>query len=226
MDTALACLRYLHKEGFAVSQYSGALNPVIPSQASFQPPRRVPRLDVAVQKTGHIKLEGDAVIECDKDGKSLGKKPVKLSGAITPNIGPDNGDLTKAGAGAPTRGGFLMASDVPPFRAPRLDKGIQKTDAFLPDGVTHSPEDFKRSKYAMSTEELSRFVPLLLKEGVAGITPAGRLEQSARVGAPRASAPPGPSIADQAKPKGPGFGTGIAGAFKGSIGGTAGVAMK
>lgn len=58
------------------------------------------------------------------------------------------------------------------------------------------------------------------------MTPAGQLAHTQRVGAPKASAPPGPSIADIAKPRGARFGSGIAGAFKTGIGGTAGVALR
>lgn len=202
--------------------------------------------------------------------------------------------MPKAAAGAPTRGNFMMASDVPPFKAPRLDRAIQKDGCMetkaaesggmfrtrkdddeedarskkkegdmLPDYVTYGPGDFKRSKYAMSMEEMSSFVEDLLKEAEvspavpwsggggnphrmasdipafraprldraiqkegAVSSPASQLSSSQRVGAPKASAPPGPSIADIAKPKGAKFGTGIAGAFKGGIGGTGPVALK
>lgn len=180
----------------------------------------------------------------------------------------------KAAAGAPTRGNFMMASDVPAFKAPRLDQAVQKDSAFetepytsifkgakhvklegdavieadkhgkslgkgnllkekdsdaLPEGMALQPWDsFRRvninAKHAfdMSTEKMAEFVEGLLKEAIPGLTPQSRLEQSSSIGAPRANPPPapGPSIADQAKPKGPGFGTGIAGANKGSIGGT------
>jgi hypothetical protein len=91
--------------------------------------------------------------------------------------------VTWSGAtGVPHR----QESDLPPFRTPRLDRGIQKQ----------------------------------------GMTPASQLEKSTHIGAPRASAPPGPSIKDIAKPKGAHFGTGIAGAFKNGIGGTAPVGLK
>ncbi len=192
----------------------------------------------------------------------------------------------KAAASAPTRGNFMMASDIPPFRAPRLDRAIQKNsgetsmptdnvrpaqlensskyagklvklegdavievdedgkskgegnllqkeqgkekaDAFMPDGVTFSANDFKRSKYAMSTAELARFVEELRKEGGApGLTPASQLAKTQSVGAPKASPPPGPSIAQIAKPRGARFGVGIPGAFKSTIGGDKGVALK
>jgi hypothetical protein len=154
----------------------------------------------------------------------------------------------KAAASAPTRGNFMMASDLPSYRPPRLDQAIQKDGAYesepytsvfkgadlegekktkvkagdmLPDYVTYNPGDFKRSKYAMPIEELAYLVDGLLKEAIPGLTPQSRLEQSSAIGAPRANPPPlpGPSIADQAKPKGPGFGTGIAGANKSTIGG-------
>lgn len=112
----------------------------------------------------------------------------------------------KTAEGAPTRGGFAMASDIPPFRAPNLRTGIQKAGDMLPDGITYNAGDFKPVKFT--------------KRGGAALTPAGRLAQTNAVGMPKVTAPAGPSIADIAKPKGPGFGTGIAGAFKGSIGGT------
>jgi hypothetical protein len=199
----------------------------------------------------------------------------------------------KLAAGAPTRGNFMMASDMPAFRPPRLDQAIQKNSGgtsmpvtdlqpkpapvadkpganpslessdkyaagklvklmgdarievdkkgkglgkgplnkgadFLPDFAVYQPgvDSFKRSKYAMPVQELSAFVDGLLKEGMGGITPAGHLASTQRVGAPKVSAPPGPSIADISKPKGAHFGTGIAGAFKGSIGGTAPQGLK
>lgn len=203
-------------------------------------------------------------------------------------------ELAKAAAGAPTRGNFMMASDVPPFKAPRLDRAIQKDGALetkaaesggmfrtrkdddeedarlkqkegdmLSDYVTYNAGDFKRSKYAMSTEAMGELVKGLLKE--ADVSPAvawnggtgnphrmasdipafraprldraiqkegsissaqSQLSTSQHVGAPKASAPPGPSIAQIAKPKGAHFGSGIAGAHKGSIGGTAPVGLK
>lgn len=128
----------------------------------------------------------------------------------------------KAAAGAPTRGNFMMASDIPPFKAPRLDRAIQKDGAFgkekdgdmLSDYVTYNPGDFKKSKYAMSLEELSSFVSELLEKDAAIASPAAQLSKTQNVGAPKATAPPGPSIADIAKPKGAKFGIGIPGAFK------------
>lgn len=138
----------------------------------------------------------------------------------------------KIAAGAPTRGGFMMASDMPPFRSPQLGAAIQKTSGFddysqdttksdppgmlqknnlepekeknsdaLPNFVTYGPGDFPKSKYA-----------------VAGLTPASQLEKSTSIGAPKVSAPPGPSIADQVKPRGKAFGIGMPGAFKTKIG--------
>lgn len=173
-------------------------------------------------------------------------------------------ELHKEGAGAPTRGGFMMASDIPAFRPPRLDQAIQKNSGdappqdnpklltsdkyamrvklegdalievdakgkslgkgplkekgadMLPDGVTFNSGDFKRSKYAMSIATMGALVDLM-KTGGVGITPAGQLAKTQSVGAPKVTAPPGPSIADIAKPKGAKFGIGIPGAFKTKI---------
>ena len=131
----------------------------------------------------------------------------------------------KEAAGAPTRGGFMMASDVPAFKQPRLDRAIQKDSAFLPDNVTTSPGDFKRSKYALDARMMTAFTAELIKSAGPN-TPATQLAQSQSVGAPKVTAPPGPSIADIAKPRGARFGTGIPGAFKTGIGGMAPVSMK
>ena len=184
----------------------------------------------------------------------------------------ESGALGKLAASAPTRGNFMMASDIPAFRQPQLGAGIQKNSGnaptkekasdMLPDGLTYDMGDFKRAKFAMSMEQLAHFVALLRKEAAAspalawnpgvggnphrqqsdlptfraprldqaiqkeGMTPAGQLAHSGRVGAPKASAPPGPSIAQIAKPKGMGFGSGISGAFKSVIGGTGPVGIK
>ena len=40
------------------------------------------------------------------------------------------GEVSKTAAGAPTRGGFMMASDIPSYRPPRLDRAIQKDGAY------------------------------------------------------------------------------------------------
>ena len=117
----------------------------------------------------------------------------------------------KLAEGAPTRGGFAMASDVPPFRAPNLRAGIQKAGDLLPEGVTYNPGDFKPVN--------------IMKKKAGALTPAGRLAHSKSVGMPKLTAPAGPSIAEQSKPKGPGFGSGNSGAFKTAIGGTGGTSL-
>ena len=175
----------------------------------------------------------------------------------------------KTAAGAPTRGGFMMASDIPPFRSPQLGAAIQKTSGFddysqdttkspppgtlqkdnqesekeknsdaLPNFVTYEPGDFKRSKYAsrlvqlLTLPERYRATKAALEKDSdmalafdpasmhkkATITPQSQLEKSTSVGAPKVSAPPGPSIADIAKPRGKAFGIGMPGAFKNTIG--------
>lgn len=81
------------------------------------------------KEAARYKLEGDALIEVGPDGKSLGKGPVKLA------------------AGAPTRGNFMQASDIPSnvpinsLRAPLIKNGDM-----LPDYVTYDPASFKKAK--------------------------------------------------------------------------------
>lgn len=72
----------------------------------------------------------------------------------------------KQAAGAPTRGGFLMASEVPAFRSPSLRSPLQLQPANI-----------------------------VTKMGAA-TTPAGRLASTRRVGLPKSSPAPGASIAD------------------------------
>ena len=174
-------------------------------------------------------------------------------------------DEGKVAASAPTRGNFMMASDIPSFRAPRLDVAIQKDGAFgdMKKGTekdsdsigltTYSPGDFrqvninakhaghfklegdavietdkdgkslgkgpvtKEAMLSMSTEKLAEFVAELRemrKEAIAGLTPASQLEKTTRIGAPKASAPPGPSIAQIARPRGKAFGLPMSGCMK------------
>lgn len=99
----------------------------------------------------------------------------------------------KIAAGAPTRGGFLMSSEMPGFRAPSLKSAIQ------------TPPQSIVTKFAAAVEKL----------GSSATTPAGMLAKSKAVGLPKVTAPPGPSIAQVAKPVG--FGTPKPGALKNSI---------
>lgn len=61
----------------------------------------------------------------------------------------------KIAASSPTRGGFMLASDIPAFKSPSLRAPIEKNSDMLPDYV---PSDegagFKRSKYASALEKL------------------------------------------------------------------------
>ena len=70
---------------------------------------------------------------------------------------------------------------------------------------------------AMQAELISRVARQIEKRGYSVQTPAGRLAATRSVGAPKITAPSGPSIADIAKPKGRGFGGPIPGAKKGTI---------
>ena len=89
---------------------------------------------------------------------------------VTPPLQPKVAgwvSYVKQAAGAPTRGGFLMSSEVPPFKSPNVYQPVHKT-----------------AKVAESE-----------KTGGA-TTPAGRLASSRRVGLPKVTAPAGPSVAD------------------------------
>lgn len=245
------------KLAFSESAYSAGTGPfpAIRSDASGLPPARMPQLRAAIQKNAFATSAYDAgPAPTWAHDRAAPSGASYLPARKVPRL---DVAVDKTAAGAPTRGGFMMASDIPSYRPPRLDQAIQKEGDFegkrmklegdavievdkkgkslgkgnllkekdgdaLPEGIALQPWDsFKRSKYAMPTEKLASFVEGLLKEAIPGLTPQSRLEQSSSIGAPRANPPPvpGPSIADQAKPKGPGFGTGIAGANKGSIGG-------
>ena len=101
-------------------------------------------------------------------------------------------------------------------------RGVQKNDGqtTMPTSVaiTDSPElpnSLKLAMLQMSTPELGDFVALLKQA-----SPSGDLRTAQHVGAPRAAPPvaKGPSIVQIAKPKGPGTGSGIPGAFKTNIG--------
>lgn len=216
--------------------------------------------------------------------------------------------LLKAAAGAPTRGGFMQASDVPPLSVPSLRAPVQKLGDALPDGLTYSPGDFKKAKLSegagdgmsmdsqtaaenqapedykktgsgVDIDRMERglrerrpdlfkkadvspsrawspgtggaarqasYVPPItapsLRSPVTKLAGTGLIGSSApaqppppipaptvakTIGTPKFKAP-GPSIADIAKPKGPGFGTGIAGAFKPQtgVGGTGPIDMN
>ena len=139
-------------------------------------------------------------------------------------------------------GGGRQESDQPPYRKPQLERGLQRNngETSMPTGASITdkpqlPSSDKQAMLSLSTEKLAEFVAELTKEGIAGLTPMSQLNQSSRVGAPKATAPPGPSIAQIAKPSGAkfnfpgskmGFGSGISGAFKGGIGGTGPVGLK
>lgn len=94
--------------------------------------------------------------------------------------------IKKMAAGAPTPGNFMMASEVPAFRSPTLKSPLQ-----------------------------ARPQQIVEKLGGVPTTPAGRLANSKRIGAPRVTPPPGPSIAQISKPVG--YGKPVAGAAKGKI---------
>lgn len=150
---------------------------------------------------------------------SKNKAPLAAAAALTAaGIGYGIYRSRKQAAGAPTRGNFMMASEVPPFRQPSLQSPIGKESEMMDGYQNYGPGDFTPAK--------------LNKK--AALNPIMRAATAAKtVGTPKIRAPGAPpkklegvSIAGLAKPKGAGFGTGIAGAFKNTIGGDAGVSLK
>lgn len=120
-----------------------------------------------VSKLGAKKQKGSAAFQ------NTPAQPWSGNGVVLASF-----DGEKQAAGAPTRGGFLMASEVPAFRVPSLRAPGWKE-----------------------------------KESMAH--PGSRLNSSQKVGAPKVSAPPGPSVAAQTGHQHQG---GIPGARKGTIG--------
>lgn len=213
------------KTAFATNAYSGPMNPTIRSGASYLPPPAAPGL----------------------------RAPLAAKTA------------EKTAAGAPTRGGFMMASDIPPLRAPSLKAPVEKTSDALPDYVTYSPGDFKPAKLVGKEkssagqnegidenakgslpEDYKKTADLLDSDYAAGTadpvdsknylrgkektssdSPFQAAQTAKTIGTFKpGKLPAGPSISDIAKPKGAGFGTGIAGSFKGTIGGAAPVSLS
>ncbi len=151
-------------------------------------------------------------------------------------------DMGKMGAGAPTRGGFLMASEVAPWRQPKLHTAIQHEPQQIVEKMGAARAEWlqkrawsklDQTEYDLAVEDfkqLKRTNPAKAKQEYVSVkrigqdmghpkfagatTPAGRLASSHRVGLPKVSAPPGPSIADTV----PTFGQRLPGANKTTIG--------
>jgi hypothetical protein len=217
------------KAAFAVSQYSGPLNPSIPSQASHLPGFLAPNLQSAVQKrkqAAGAPTRGNFMMASDIPSFN----PPNLQSPIQKRSGFDGKDQPNEGLQKMSDGtNRLSGLDEPNQPVNKVGdfeskKKLEKDSDMLPDYVTYNQGDFKRSKYAMSTQGMASFVEKLRKiaaaNSIMGVSPtlSGATSVAKSVGAPKLSGP-GPSIAQQVKPKGPHFGSGIAGAFKGSIGG-------
>jgi hypothetical protein len=170
--------------GLGASMTTGAISsgaiPMIRSQLDRQ-------AEMSTLK-GYLKsrcIDAEKVAEVAKEYR---KEKQSGSTGITPAQywgGDASVDFSKVGAGAETRGGFLMSSELAPFKQPNLQKVNQEG----PD-------------------------PIVTKFASIPTTPAGVLSSAKRVGKPRISAPPGPSIADTV----PTHGSRMPGANKTTIG--------
>lgn len=134
--------------------------------------------------------------------------------------------MPKAASSAPTRGGFMQASDLPPFRMPSLQSPLAKEGDM--GFVNYKPGDFKPVDIMKKSAEVVAATGVFLhrEKLAADITPSSgqRLGASGigaaaarakSVGLPRATTPAGPSIAQQAKV--PTVGPPLPGATKGAI---------
>jgi len=185
------------KIAFGVSAYSGPLGYGGFKQESYIPPFMSPPVKTA--------------------GPPPPKKKAKTAASRTP-VGP--ADLP------PPRGAYTS----PPPRKPKSAKpaGASKPARSKPTG-TRSRGHFMRGDSAAAAKKIpwKYVVPGLValggltagahyldKQAVA-LTPMGQLRSTQRIGRPKVTAPPGPSIADVSKPHG--FGKPLPGAAKNKI---------
>lgn len=172
------------------------------------------------------------------------------SGAMNPTILTGASDLPpmtvqdlrapvqrkKIAASAPTRGNFMMASDIPAFIVPDLRSPVQgKTGEVKEKAADVSPSVPWRGGGGPGHRQESDIPSLPTPSLAAPLRKTGSISpfkaaQTAKTigtfkpgGMPKV---PGPSIKDISKPRGSGFGTGIAGAMKNTIGGTAPVDLS
>lgn len=153
------------KVAFATNAFSGPMNPGFPTGASMMPPF---------------------------------KKPSPTAGPLgkTASFEEEAAEaVKKIASGEPTRGGFLLASHIPPFRPPPM----VKLDSFA-EYYPYNPGDFKPAQ--------------LNKKAMA--SPAAILASSKRIGtAPGSLGHRGPSVEQVSKPKG--FGKPEAGTLKAGL---------
>lgn len=141
-----------------------------------------------------------------------------LSYGAIPSVSslPDPGQASALQTGLASRtaqkmrgGSIVKAAEVSPA------SGWDGSMYYGAPSVSSMPDPTAAS--SLQAELARRVAQSLEKRGGSALTPAGRLAQTRRVGAPKMSPAPGPSIATIAKPKGPKFGGPIAGAKKGTI---------
>lgn len=159
----------------------------------------------AMGKTAMIPSAGQGLKAAQKSMQSASQRLVKSQGVGVPSFKmPAPKPLNKIGFAQSAYSGPLSdgnstkyESYIPPFRNP-------------PVKTAGPPSEDKKADVVKTSAMLDEMCKL---NNV--ISSQGQLTKTKKVGAPKASAPPGPSIQQVAKPVG--FGTPIAGATKGSI---------
>jgi hypothetical protein len=171
------------------------------SQGAVLKGRRLLRGDEEEEKTGMIPSAGQGLKAAQKSMQPAPQRLVKSQNIGVPSFKmPEPKPLNKIGFAQSAYSGPLSdgnstkyESYIPPFRNPPVK--------------TAGPPSEDKGKTAAMLDELCKLNNV--------ISVQGQLTKTKKVGAPKASAPPGPSIQQVAKPVG--FGTPIAGATKGSI---------
>lgn len=116
-------------------------------------------------------------------------------------VGVGAGMSTSQYSGPLSMGAFKMVSGIPSFNNPEMEARPAKKEAQLVVDSFHAALKDELSKLAGG-----------MNSATDAMHAAGRLHATQSVGAPKTTAPPGPSIAQIAKPKG--YGEPIAGAKK------------
>lgn len=157
------------------------------ARAALTPRAAAPPIPAPVSTAGLTAAGGARMAE------SYGRLPQHLRGAL------ESTDLVRSG--------------VPPHMAAQLAYMSRRGGESFPGSVArHALSGSMSVPKLVATPAISRDAKTVVEKAAAApLTPAGRLESTQSVGAPRMSAP-GPSIAQQSKPRG--FGTSLPGLTK------------
>lgn len=156
-------------------------------------------------------LAGAAALGAVSDAKGM---TGSVGGTKEAGVGVGAGMTTSQYSGPLSYGPFKMTSGIPPFRRPAMTKSDESLDAAdWMVGVN------KEGSARVREWELELLEELGQKEAsgaaMGAMSPAGKLQATQRVGAPKTTGFAGPSIADISKPQG--FGKPLPGAQKNQL---------